>query len=143
MSCLDCTKQTDENQHFHISRAVYNHKFTASKDFEVVGFKGYSVESRKISLLGIADVCCWTWNTRIWDILKQVRVLLGCWQDGSGFAFYVIVLAMHRMVQCILLSIRIQFTQGSWQHSLIPRNDIQRYSILYQISVNTRDTSCK
>eukprot|EP00702_Spironucleus_salmonicida_P001566 EST42857.1 Hypothetical protein SS50377_17479 [Spironucleus salmonicida] len=85
MRCLDALVKLMEIQEFHRRSAVNNHKFTGNEDFESASFKAYSVDPRKLSLLGIVDVCCWKLNNRIQDIIKQVRVLLGCGQNGSEF----------------------------------------------------------
>ncbi|KAH0576027.1 hypothetical protein SS50377_21565 [Spironucleus salmonicida] len=135
MSCLDALSKLMKIQEFHMRRAMNNHKFTGKRTskLQVLRVIRQSQETqfgryRRRMLLEVEQ--------QNMDILKQSRVLPGCWQDGSGFAFYVIVLSMHGMVQCIMLNIRIQFYQLSWQCSLVTRHDIKGIPFQNMIQVN-------
>ncbi|KAH0576142.1 hypothetical protein SS50377_21691 [Spironucleus salmonicida] len=85
MRCLDALSKLMEIQEFHRSRAARNHKFTGNEDFEAVGFKTYSVDQRKLSLLGIVDVCCWKWNNRIWTFQNSQESCQGAGRMEVNF----------------------------------------------------------
>ncbi|KAH0575895.1 hypothetical protein SS50377_21429 [Spironucleus salmonicida] len=135
MSCLDALSKLMEIQEFHRRRAMNNHKFTGKRTskLQVLRVIRQSQENSgcQVQQRYVAEV-----EQQNMDILKQSRVLPGCWQDGSGFALYVIVLSMHGMVQCIMLNIRIQFYQLSWQCSLVTRHDIKGIPFQNMIQVN-------
>eukprot|EP00702_Spironucleus_salmonicida_P004071 EST45362.1 Hypothetical protein SS50377_14692 [Spironucleus salmonicida] len=79
---------------------------------------------KKLSLVGIEDVCCWKLNDRLWDIRNRQKTCQGAGRMEVGFDT-VRLCFLYRMIQDILLSVRVKVYQVSWQCSLVTRHDIK------------------